>query len=74
MNTNALIVLLVTIGVIVLVNAAMFGIVRGVTRGDHRWMRALGETLRKPTEKSNQPYDELRQKMQELAGEQRQDK
>ena len=71
MNTNAVIALVVTIGIIVIVNFAMFGIVRGMTRGDHRWMNALRDTLSKPLEKSNQPYDELRQKMQELSGEEK---
>ena len=71
MNTNALIALLVMIGLIVVVNFAMFGIVRGVMRGDNRWMNALRDTLSKPMEKSNQPYDELRRQMQELSGEEK---
>ena len=71
MNTNALIALLVIVGIIVIVNFAMFGIVRGMTRGDHRWMNALRDTLSKPMEKSNQPYDELRRQMRELSGEEK---
>jgi len=71
MNTNALIALVVTVGIIVIVNFAMFGIVRGMTRGDQRWMNALRDSLTKPLEKSNQPYDELRRQMQELSGEEK---
>ena len=71
MNTNALIALIVIIGIIVIVNFSMYGIVRGMTRGDNRWMNALRDTLSKPMEKSNQPYDELRQKMQKLSGEEK---
>ena len=68
MDKNALIVLLLTIGIILVVNFVMFGIVRGLTRGDNRWIRSITETLTKPMGKSNQPYDELRQRMQELSG------
>jgi flagellar biosynthesis/type III secretory pathway M-ring protein FliF/YscJ len=71
MNTNAVIALVVMILLIVVINFSMFGIVRGMTRGDNRWMNALRDSLTKPTERSNQPYDELRQKMQELSGEEK---
>ncbi len=67
MDKNALIVLLLTIGIIVVVNFVMFGIVRGVMRGDNRWLRSIADTLSKPTQKSHAPYDELRQRMQDLA-------
>ncbi len=73
MDKNALIVLVLTIGIIAAVNFVMFGIVRGLTRGDHRWIRALGETLRKPNESSNRPYNELRQRMQDLSENQKRD-
>jgi len=71
MNTNALIALGVLLLLIVVINFAMFGIVRGMTRGDNRWMNALRDSLSKPMEKSNQPYDELRRQMQELSGEEK---
>jgi hypothetical protein len=71
MDKNALIVLLLTIGIIVIVNFVMFGIVRGVMKGDNRWLRSLTDTLMKPTEKSNAPYDELRRRMQDLSGEEK---
>ncbi|HVN14787.1 MAG TPA: hypothetical protein VMT73_03525 [Anaerolineales bacterium] len=67
MNERALIVLLVTVGLILLVNAAMFAIARGAARGDHRWINAIRDSLYKPLEKSNQPYHELRQRMKELS-------
>jgi hypothetical protein len=68
MDKNALIVLLLTIGIIVVVNFVMFGVVRGLMRGDNRWLRGIAETLRKPNERSDRPYNELRQRMQELSG------
>ena len=74
MDKNALIVLLVTIGIIVVVNFVMFGVVRGVMRGDNRWLRGIAETLRKPNERSDRPYDELRRRMQELSQEEKDNK
>lgn len=67
MDKSALIVLLLTIGIIVVVNFVMFGIVRGVMRGDNRWLRSIADTLTKPGQKSHAPYDELRRRMQGLA-------
>jgi hypothetical protein len=67
MDKNALIVLLVTIGIIVVVNFVMFGVVRGIMRGDNRWLRGITETLRKPNERSDRPYNELRQRVRELS-------
>jgi len=71
MDKNALIVLLLTIGIILIVNFVMFGIVRGMTRGDNRWLRSIADTLTKPTAKSHAPYDELRKRMQDLSGEEK---
>lgn len=73
MDKNALIVLLLTIGIILVVNFVMFGVVRGVMRGDNRWLRGITDTLRKPNERSDQPYNELRQRMRELSGEEEDD-
>lgn len=67
MDKNALIVLLVTVGLVLLVNFVMFGIVRGFTRGDNRWIRSITETLRKPMERSEQPYDDLRERVKGLS-------
>lgn len=67
MDTNALIVLLVTIGLVVIANLVMFAAVRGLMRGDHRWMRSLTNALTKPTNKANESYDELRQRVQDLS-------
>lgn len=71
MDKDALIVLLLTIGIILIVNFVMYGIVRGLTRGDNRWIRAISETLTKPNEKSNKTYDELRRRMDELSGDEK---
>jgi hypothetical protein len=68
MDRNALIVLLLTIGIIVIVNFVMFGVVRGIMRGDNRWIRSITETLSKPMERSNKPYDDLRKQVKDLAG------
>jgi hypothetical protein len=66
MDKNALIVLLLTVGIILVVNFVMFAIVRGAARGDNRWLRSITETLSKPMEKSNKPYDDLRKRLEEL--------
>jgi len=73
METKAIIALVLMVLGIVVINAAMFGIVRGVTRGDNRWMNALRDSLNKPLERSERPYDELRQKMRELSDEKKED-
>jgi hypothetical protein len=67
MDRNALIVLLVTVGLVLLVNFVMFGIVRGLTRGDNRWIRSITDTLRKPMERSERPYDDLRERVKGLS-------
>jgi flagellar biosynthesis/type III secretory pathway M-ring protein FliF/YscJ len=71
METKAAIALILMILGIVVINFAMFGIVRGATRGDNHWMNALRDSLSKPNERSSKPYDELRQKMQDLAGDEK---
>ncbi|MGE5250739.1 MAG: hypothetical protein ACM3QS_11065 [Bacteroidota bacterium] len=71
MDKNALIVLLLTIGIILVVNFVMFGVVRGLTRGDNRWIRSIADTLKKPNERSDRPYDELRRRMQALSGDEK---
>ncbi|HEY6074666.1 MAG TPA: hypothetical protein VIV15_15095 [Anaerolineales bacterium] len=74
MDKNALIVLLLTIGIILVVNFVMFGIVRGLTRGDNRWIRSITDTLTKPMEKSTRHYDELRRRMEELSEDEKKEK
>ena len=73
MNTNALLVLLVIIGLVVVTNLVMFALVRGVMRGDNRWIRSLTDSFTKPLTRMDKSYDELRQRMQELSGEQKKD-
>lgn len=67
METKAAIALALLILGIVVINAVMYGIVRGATRGDSRWMNALRDSLSQPLDRSNLPYDELRQQMQKLS-------
>ena len=74
MDKNALIVLLLTVAILVIVNFVMFSIVRGITRGDNRWIRSITETLSKPMERSNKPYDDLRERMEELSKENQKEK
>jgi len=67
MNEPALIALLVLIGLILVSNFVLYGIVRGSTRGDNsRWMRALRDSLSKPLEPKDKSMDELRKKIEEL--------
>jgi len=66
MNERALLALLVLIAVIILVNLAIYGMVRKVIRGDTRWIRALHDTLSKPLHAGGLPMDELRHKVEAL--------
>ena len=63
---GALIFLLIIVGS----NLVMYGMVRGMTRGgDSNWMNAIRKSLNKPLEGSaNKSMDELRKKMEELQG------
>jgi hypothetical protein len=71
MNEQALIALLVLIGLILVTNFVLYGIVRGFTRGDNsRWMRALRDSLSKPLEPKDKSMDELRKKIEELEAKQ----
>jgi hypothetical protein len=67
MNEQALIALLVLIGLILVTNFVLYGIVRGFTRGDNsRWVRALRDSLSKPLEPKDKSMDELRKRIEEL--------
>ena len=58
---------LLFIVLIVAVNFAMYGIARGATKGDSRWMDALRDSLSKPMDSSaNKSMDELRKQIEEL--------
>jgi len=53
--------------VIVAINFALYGIARGATKGDSRWMSALRNSLSKPMENpTNKSMDELRKQIEEL--------
>ena len=60
---------------VIAINFAMFIVARTWARNDDsRWMSALRESLSKPTESSaNKSMDELRQKMEELQGNNKKD-
>jgi hypothetical protein len=67
MNEQALIAFLVLLGLVLISNFVLFGIVRGFTRGDHsRWMRALRDSLSKPLEPKDRSMEELHEKVEEL--------
>jgi len=69
METDRIIIggLLVII-LIVTINAAMYGIVRGMTRrGNSNWLNTIRKSLDKPLEGSaGKSMDELRKKIEEL--------
>ena len=69
MDSNKIaIAALLFIVLIVVINFAMYGIVRGTTKGsDSRWMSALRDSLSKPMDSSaNKSMDELRKQIEEL--------
>lgn len=69
-NERILIGALLFIVIIVGINLAMYGIVRGMTRGgESKWMSAMRKSLNKPLDGStNKSMDELRKKVDELQG------
>ena len=69
-NDRILIGALLFIVIIVGINLAMYGIVRGMTKGgESKWMSAMHKSLNKPLEgPANKSMDELRKKMEELQG------
>jgi hypothetical protein len=67
MNEQALIAFLVLLGLVLVSNFILYGIVRGFTRGDHsRWLRALRDSLSKPLEPKDKSMEELHKKIEEL--------
>lgn len=67
---------LIFIVLIVGINAAMYGIVRSMTKGgDSKWMISIRKTLNKPLENpTNKSMDELRKKIEELEGNKKDEK
>lgn len=63
---GALIFILIIVGS----NLAMYGVVRGMTRGGKsNWMNSIRKSLDKPLDGStNKSMDELRKKVEELQG------
>ena len=75
-NDRIIIGALLFIILIVGINLAMYGIVRGMTRGgESNWMSAIRKSLNKPLEgPANKSMDELRKKMEELEGKKKEEK
>jgi len=69
---GALLVIVLIVGI----NAAMYGIVRGITRGGKSsWISAISKSLYKPLENStNRSIGELRKKIEELDETKKEDK
>ena len=69
MNTErALLGALLFLAILIGSNLIMYGIVRGASKGDSRWLQALTRNLGKPLEHMNEAMDELHQRVQELTG------
>jgi len=76
MDTNRVtIAALLFIVAIIVINYALFIIARAWARGgESRWMSALRDSLSKPLESSSsKSMDELRQKMEKLRGNDKED-
>ena len=77
MESNRLIIAaLLFIILIIGSNFVMYAIARGATKGgDSRWMSALRDTISKPLDSSsNKSMNELRKKVEELEGENKEKK
>ena len=77
MESNRLIIAaLLFIILIIGSNFVMYAIARGATKGgDSRWMSALRDTISKPLDSSsNKSMNELRKKVKELEGENKEKK
>ncbi|MCK6540142.1 MAG: hypothetical protein L6Q26_08785 [Anaerolineales bacterium] len=67
-SDRAFLAILAILLLVVISNAVVFAVVRGMTRGgEARWMEALRKSLSKPLEGSaNKSMDELRKRVEEL--------
>ena len=66
---NPYIALLILVGMIVIINGAVFMIARGATRSNkanRRVMDSLRQTATKPFQKEDKSLDELRKQVEEL--------
>lgn len=66
---NAIIVVLIVIGIIVFVNGMAFLAVRGFARGDkttQKFFDSTRDTLSQPFQKENESLEELRKRVEEL--------
>ena len=73
MNTdNVYIVVLLVLGIVVLSNVAMFALVRGSKNAKFDWFKTVN-TFTEPFKKSGSELDELRQRVGNLQGENKND-
>jgi hypothetical protein len=66
---NAIIVVLIVIGIIVFVNGMAFLAVRGFVRGDkttQKFFDSTRDTLSRPFQKENKSLEELRKRVEDL--------
>ena len=64
MNTdNALLVVLLVVGIVVLANLAMFAMVRGSRGTTSNWLKNIGQ----PFKKEDDSMDELHRRVEELS-------
>ncbi len=66
---NAIIVVLIVIGIIVIVNGMAFLAVRGFARGDkttQKFFNSARDTLGQPFQKEDKSLEELRKRVEEL--------
>jgi hypothetical protein len=75
-SNRVLIAALLFILLVIGANFVMYAIARGAAKdGDSHWMSAIRKSLSKPLESSsNKSMDELRQKMEELQGKDKEEK
>jgi hypothetical protein len=75
-SNRVLIAALLFILLVIGANFVMYAIARGAAKGgDSHWMSAIRKSLSKPLDgSSNKSMDELRQKMEELQGKNKEEK
>jgi Sec-independent protein translocase protein TatA len=67
---NAILVVLVVIGMIIFANGLMFLAARGLTRGNkttRKFLNSSRETFSQPFQKEDKSIEELRKRVEELA-------
>jgi hypothetical protein len=68
MNTdNALLVVLLVVGIVVLANLAMFAMVRGSRGTTSDWLKNMRGSIGQPFKKEDDSLDELHRRVEELS-------